>query len=199
MQLEHYETFKQLLATGRRAAASASIKTFIESFANLEEKTVWARNFLDTEQIGHKIRHELYEQVIFPVLLAGYQQKDPWSLRWLARTVQNLHQSDALWRSVGYKTELGFLEELLSLDPDDHQLRKEVLSRHLDWFSYAAHEWPAGILYGQDGASARECEEIRATVAEARALDVENLHGEFLAEFERKLAEYMARIDGLRE
>ena len=194
MNSEAFERFQAQVAIGRRADAAASLAEFIASFADLEEKRRWVQRFLKPEPLGHKIRHELYEHVVFPVLLDGYRREDPWSLRWLIETSQNLYRAHHLWEQIGYKGNHALLTDLVRLCPDDASLRAELLRKNIDWLQNAVHEWPAGILYGHDGATLEECAEIADAVMEARQQDVDGLHAAFLADFEGKLAEYVERL-----
>src|SRR5262249_9460212 len=144
------------------------------------------------ETSDHRIRHELYEHILFPVLLAGYQRRDPWALRYLARTAQNLYHAKSLWAQVGVG-EFELLKELLRLCPDDEQARTDVLAAQLRWFSHCTHEWPAGILHGMNGASVQECEEILEEIALARKLDRARQHAAFLDDVEAKVIAYRSR------
>ena len=87
MTPEHFDRFNHSIESGNRPEAATAIRAFVESFSDLQEKRLWSENYLATARYGHKIRHELYESVIFPALLDGYRRSDPWSLRWLARSV----------------------------------------------------------------------------------------------------------------
>ena len=102
MNSSHYERYKSFISKGLRKEAGAEIRLFIDSFADAAERKAFARWFLENEDFGHKIRHELYEAVIFPALVDGYGERDPWSSYWLARTCQNLYQAKHLWRQVGF-------------------------------------------------------------------------------------------------
>ena len=190
----HFDRFKQAIDSGKRTEAAAALKPFIESFSSLEEKTTWSKWYLENEALGHKIRHEIYEHVVFPVLLDGYRRSDPWSLLWLARTIQNLYQSKQLWEKIEMKTDYALLKELLVLSPQNEQVESELLSKQLEWFRYSAHEWPAGILYGQDGATANQCIEILEEVCLARKINKDALNEVFLSEFESKVREYRQRL-----
>lgn len=194
MNLEHFERFTRLLELGKRHEATIAIRAFIDSFISLEEKRRWSETYLNARVEGKIIRHEIFESVIFPVLLNGYRKSDPWSLRWLARTSENLYKSKQLWREVEMKTEFSFLAELLALYPADEITRIELLAHHVKGLQYAVHEWPSGILYGSDSATIQECDEIFEDLMRARALDLERLHEVFFADFESKLVEYTTRL-----
>jgi hypothetical protein len=147
MEPSHFDRFEQALTTGARVLAAEELRAFIESFTSLEQKAAWSKSYLEQRQSEDQIRHELYERVIFPVLLAGYRKSDPWSLSWLERTVQNLYQSERLWSQVDMKTAYAFAEQLLSVCPEDDEARKSLLSHQIDWFRHCVHEWPVGIVH----------------------------------------------------
>ncbi len=195
---QHFDAFKQYIDSGRRTEAARSIADFVDSFADLEEKIAWTRDYLATEGAGHLVRHELYEQVVFPPLLDGLSRSESWSLWGLARTAQNLYRSDKLWRQVNYMNAQGFLDRLLVQCPGDEKARKALLAALIDGMRYAIHEWPSGILYTHNGATLDECADILQDVAKARELDREQMHSTFLADFERKVGDYMARLQPAR-
>jgi hypothetical protein len=191
----HYEHFKTHLARGDRAGAANHIQRFVASFEAVDDKIAWVKWYLENEDLGHRIRHEIYEHLVFPVLLEGYRQSDPWSLRWLVRTAQNLYRADHLWTQVGRKTEQGLLAQLHTQCPSDDEVRQALLQSHLRDFQYMVHEWPAGILYGHDGASAEECQLILSDLRLARQLDSSHANGAFFDDFENKVTEYQSRLD----
>jgi len=193
MKPELYEQFISLKETGRRAEAKVVLDEFIASFQSLGEKAVWVRAFLERQEFEDKIRHEIYEELVFPVLLEGYSRKDAWSVCNLAKTSQNLYAAKSLHAAVEFRSEFQFLAEAYELEPTE-QIRKYLLDRQIRGFHYSQHEWPAGILYGSNGASLNECDEILQDVAAARTLDRENIHSLFLTEFEIKVKGYKSRL-----
>ncbi len=194
MNAEHFDAFKLYVESGRRAEAARSLADFVSSFVDLEEKISWTRDYLAAEGSERPVRHELYEYVVFPSLLDGLSRSEPWSLWGLARTAQNLYRSDNLWKQVAYMTAEGFLDQLLVQCPDDDRARKALLSELVAGMHHAVHEWPSGILYGHNGATLHECADIVRDLAKARELDRERMYSKFLTDFERKLSEYMDRL-----
>ena len=193
MKPELYEQFISLKEMGRRAEAKVVLDEFIASFQSFGEKAVWVRAFLERQEFEDKIRHEIYEQLVFPVLLEGYSRKDVWSVFNLAKTSQNLYAAKSLHAVVEFRSEFQFLIEAYELEPTE-QVRKYLLDRQIRGFHYSQHEWPAGILYGSNGASLDECDEILQEVTAARILDRENVRSLFLTEFEAKVKEYKSRL-----
>jgi len=194
MEPRHYEAYKTQLALGQRSAASAALVQFIASFATFDSKSAWVRWYLANERWEHRIRHEIYEQLIFPVLLAGYRQGDLWCLRWLIRTVSNIYTGTQLWEQIERKTELTLREELVARAPEDARARRELVDCLVAMFHHNAHEWPRGILYGMDGASASQCLEILAGAQRALELDVERRHQAFIEDFVTKVQLYQQRL-----
>ena len=180
-----YAAFVAKLASGRKEEAKLAIRRFIESFNNLEEKEDWTRRFLSTTKPGTKLRHELYEEVVLPVLMAGYETRDPWSLYWLAQTSRNA-------RYFGRRLDLPSPQELLkeahALDPSSDAIRRDLLCRLLNGFEYMAHEWPAGLLYDPDSPWQTQYWEILAEIKLARELDSSGKYAGRIAKFEEIVA-----------
>lgn len=193
MDLEKYDTFVRMTQQGRRKDATVAVQEFAASFRDLEEKRRWTREYLESGPDLDQIRHELYEQVIFPVLVDGWRRDEPWSLWWLARTGRNYQRSQDLWLQVR-QTPARLLQRLHKMQPDDDKVRLAYLDTQLDWLGFAGHEWPGGILYGMDAANLEQCEGIAELLAETRALDREGRHAEYLDQFEGRLAQYVARL-----
>lgn len=195
MELEHYKQYSYLKTCGLRSEARQHLQQFIDSFTSITEKEQWTRQFLETEEheYSYKIRHELYESVVFPALLSGYQRQDPWSLLWLARTAQNFYKAKHLHEQIDLKTDYGLLKECYSLDPCNSEVKKGLVSIQLQWFQYCIHEYPIGVLYGWHGATFDECQEILSEIKFVRELDTEKVQEEFLNEVQSKVLEYLAR------
>ena len=188
---EQYETAKE---QGNKRLAASLIANFIETFTTDEEREVWTRWYVDNRAVGHAVRHELFEQVLFPVFLAGYKRSDPWCIEMLERCAQNLYKAEHLWSQIGHQTEMQLAELRLELTPNDLQAKARVLRHLIEWFNYCEHEWPAGILYGSDGATEPQCQEILQSLRKARELDEERVHSHYLNQFETKVHQYIHRL-----
>jgi hypothetical protein len=190
MNLTAYDDFVEATHAGKKAAAATAAHVFITSFSTFDEKHAWVVDFLKTYQPQDKIRHELYEQLIFPVLLQSYRASDGWGIRWLAATSQNLYRAKQLWAQLDFITEHGLLKQWSILEPESELARHALLEKMIEGFQYSEHEWPAGILYGMNGANLEQCQEIANAVTEARALDVNGKYNSYLTEFQEKLNSY---------
>ncbi len=194
MDLSSYEEFERLSNAGLRRQAVPYLKAFLASFKDESEREQWTVSFLATHTYGSKMRHEVFEDVVFPVLLAGWQRKDVWSMYWLAGTSQNLYSAKQLWKKYDYPSEFGFLMEAIAIDPDHVDVRAALLNVLLDQMNYAEHEWPAAILSGNEGASLDDCANFAERISLARELDEGISNAGFIDEFERKLRIYQERL-----
>lgn len=189
-----FESYEAAREQGNKRLASSLIADFVASFSTFEERSDWAYWYFANRTFGHTVRHELFEHVIFPVLLKGYKCSDPWSLLWLERCEQNLCKAKQLWAQVNHKTAAQFLEELIAVEPNNLPVKQRLLSHHINGFKYSEHEWPTGILCGMDGANCEQCEEILRSIELANTLDTERAHTNYLAEFESKVRQYLVRL-----
>ena len=192
MKLELYEAYLAHRNAGRKRHANESIRDFVASCSDLSDREAWVRRFLEKGDYEHRIRHEVYAGLIFPVLAEGYARKEFWSVYWLGRTAQNLYAAPSLHAQVEYKVERHFFREAYALNPTD-EVRRCLLSAYVSEFQYCQHEWPAGILCGMDGASLEECAEILRDVAFVRTID-DGAHEALLSEFEGRVLAYMERL-----
>lgn len=188
---EQYEAAKE---SGNKRLASSLLVRFIETFTTDVEREEWTRWYMENRAIGHAVRHELFEHVIFPVLLAGHHRSDLWCIEMLEHCAQNLYKAEHLWSQVGYQTEMQLAERRLDLTPNDPQTKECVLKHLIDWFQYSEHEWPAGILYGSDGATEPQCQEILQSLQKARTLDEGHKYSHYLNDFETKVRQYAHRL-----
>jgi hypothetical protein len=191
MNVELYNQFLSRKAFGDQEGAEHSVYEFCNSFASLEEKLLWTKEFLESGDYGHRIRHELYVRIILPALLDGYRKKDFWCTLWLARTCKNLYRTKDLHAELGHPTDFSLFRECYQIDPSHEEVRTSLLDRQLSWFRYYIHEWPAGVLYGNDGATRGQCEEILKELAFARELDTSHKFLELFDDVELKTREYM--------
>ena len=156
MNLITYAEFVKADRSGRKTAAASAIQAFIGSFESIDEKRAWVVEFLKTFSPGEKIRHELYAEVVFPVLIQSYRNSEAWGIEWLAATIQNLYRARNLWAQIDFITEHGLLRQWRALAPESVSARNALLEKMIEGFEYSEHEWPAGILYGMNGANKEE-------------------------------------------
>lgn len=184
MDESFYVQFLAEQASGRKEEAKIAIRRFVESFNGLEERETWTRKFLSTHKPGTVVRHELYAEVIFPVLFAGYGKRDPWSLYWLAETEQNLAKAAHLAERISSSPQQ-LLLDAHAIAPASDEIGRGLLRSLLHGFEYIAHEWPSGLLYHVDKPRETQYWELLAEIRLARKLDTSGAHTQQLAEFEQ--------------
>ena len=114
------------------------------------------------------VRFPLFERVLLPALADGAKRGTPGCARWLAHLDQALHQADLSLLPQHLRTAEGLLEEAVRLDPEDHLARRRLVERRASYLGYTLHELPTGVLYGKDGATIPECQELLQLLAEFR-------------------------------
>jgi hypothetical protein len=193
-----FEQYEAAKAQGNKRLSTSLLACFIETFETDEQREAWTRWYFDHRPVHFAVRHELFERVIFPVLLTGYQRSDSWSLEMLERCSQNLYKAEHLWAQIDHQTQRQLAERLLELQPDDPRASARVLAHLIAGFRYSEHEWPAGILDGANGATAHASGEILLEVHRARALDVGGMHTAFLDQYDEKVRQYIQRLSNQR-
>ena len=193
MNADLYEQFVSLKDLGKKTEAKAASDLFIASFETLEDKRVWVYSFLEAGEYRNRIRHEIYENLVYPVLLDGYLKRDATSVAWLARTASNLYAIKSPHPLLKHKTDFALFKEAYGLEPNE-RIGADLLNTLINGFSFSQHEWPAGILDGINGANIEQCEDILQDVKFARNLDHQRKYEGYLSEFEAKVHEYIKRL-----
>ena len=160
-----YTEFRNCADRGDRERAARLVGQFIESFENETERRTWVREFLESGDYGHKIRHELYRDLIFPELYQGYRLNDPWSLYFLAQTIQNIYGARELHKGLDQETDYSLLLSCHRIAPDFRDVRTQLLKRVSSSIRFAIHEWPSGLLC--------KIEDLESELSFARTLDAE--------------------------
>ena len=197
MNIDHLHKFEEYLDRGLKKEASRSVRAFISSLDSEEEIYAWVWEYLpNLDKNRHsRIRHELFHEVIFPVLKAGYENGDFKSTLWLGKLSQNLYQAQKLHEELDWVTELGFYNKAYDIDPDNDDVRLLLLDSLVSWLQYTEHEWPVGILYGNNGATLEQCQEIAGEVQRVLSMDKKYQYSEFIKQYNKKLCQYRARLN----
>ena len=192
MNIEHFYKFEEYLDKGLKKEATESIKKFIASLKNSKETADWVWKYLPklNQNCHARVRHELFHEVIFPVLHLGYQRKQFKSTLWLGKLSQNLYQNKTLHACVDWMTELDFYREAYELAPNDNEARLLLLNAIVSRLRHSEHEWPSGILYGNHGATLEQCHGIAEDVKNVLAMDKKHQYDDFISQYNQKLRQY---------
>lgn len=188
MNIEYFKELLDCQEKGLKKQAAQAVRQFISSFENDAEKADWVWSILENlkENPSLKIRYELWQELIIPVLIEGYKHNNISAIFWLSA----INYNDDLIKESPFD----MLKRYLELDPNDNKARKLMLTRIVDWLSYCIHEWPCGILYNNDAANLEQCQEMRDDIAFGKSLDKENKFSELFEDVAKKLHEYEARL-----
>jgi hypothetical protein len=185
----HYENL------GMKQKAKEAVADFIHSFNNFEEKETWTKEYLpNLKRNKHsRIRNELFEEILFPVLLHAYENKNVSLMLWLAKTSQNFYQNKKLWEKIDYKTDLEIIKECYEIDSNNNEVIDMYLELEIRGMQYSIHEWPTGILNGNNFAAKDECKMILKEIPFFHKLDKDNKYFDYIQNYENCVKEYLER------
>jgi hypothetical protein len=168
-----WEAYEAAEGRAPRAQKLQALDAFLDVLAALPpvEWYPWARSIAKQvvdDGVNLVIRRPLFERAVFPALLDGYQARLPGSARWLAGLSQQLLGCPACCARLqpDETTELGLLLAAVRHDSGDRWSRLRLIERIADRLRFSLHEVPAGVLYGMDGASSEQCQELEADLEE---------------------------------
>ena len=196
MNIKYYEEYLHYKNIGIKTKAKEYIDNFIHSFKNYDEKELWTIEYLpkiDFDSNG-RVRNELFEEIIFPVLWNGYNNKNIELMIWLTKLEQNYCQNLRIWKKMDYKSSTQIINECYEIAPNNEDILDLYLELEIASISYSIHEWPSGILNGNDGATKDECKNLLDKIPFFHKLDRNKKYFEFINDFEDKLKEYMERL-----
>lgn len=196
MDEQHFLNYQVSEKAGLKRQAKESIHLFCNSFASLDEKETWVRANIASlaTNSASRIRHELYEQVVFPVLAAGYEKNDAYCLHWLGRTGENLISARDLHDLVDGLGPSEYHKRAFALDSETVEIRRFYLGAMMNEFNFIEHEWPLGLLIGPP--TKENCDAFEKRLSFAKSLDVEGHETARLKQLSERLAEYRQRYDG---
>jgi hypothetical protein len=201
MNIEFYNEFIIFSRKGIRAKAKECINNFINSFDNFTEKELWTKEYLpklEKTRTGY-IRNELFEEIIFPVLLNGYKNKDISLMIWLVKLDNNYYRNKKIWKKINFKSSLEIIKECYEIDGNNNEIIDLYLSMEIKGIKYALHEWPCGILIDSHGMTLEDCkEELLKEIPIIRKLDINRRYTDFIDDYENKLKEYIKRLEKLK-
>ena len=105
------------------------------------------------------IRQPLFKHLIYPILSDKVEQSNVNAIKGLLKLNQHLVSYQGYTKDTKYSS-WTLLEKGLSISPDDRQLLELYESKTREYLNYTLHEIPTGVLYGSDGATIEQCEEL---------------------------------------
>lgn len=180
-----------------------ALERFIDALLD-EDEVTWHQWALDlAAQVSDAgadvpIRFPLVARVLLPALTDGVLRGVPGCMRWLACFSGGSPSDIRLPEHL--RTTVGLLKEAIRIDPADQISRDRLVHLWAQTFEYSLHELPAGVLYGHNGATIPECDELLVFLQEFRVyeagLDQPSRFAELVAECDlhfRSYREYLAQ------
>lgn len=173
--------------THLRSKVRLALDQFIAGVLALpeEERKSWALRtawLVADEGQDIPIRLPLFRSVLLPALIEGVIERRPGCARWLAHFEElSCKCGQARAQLPEYlQTSWGLLKEALLLDSNDDNARKRLVRLESSYLAYCLHELPSGILYGADGATIPQCEELSDILADfIEQVELAGLHDDY--------------------
>ncbi len=138
----------------------------LEEFINNIKANKTALNLQDTldivhnlQQSGITIRQPLFLHVIYPVLTTGINSNNIDAIKSLLGLFEYFGNYEDLMNDKRFSN-WTLLTKGLELAPNDNELLNMYERKQKDYFEYTLHELPTGVLYGSDGATIEQCNEL---------------------------------------
>ena len=193
MNIEYFNEFIKNEKLGIKAKTKDCVNKFVQSFENYSEKELWTKEYLSKleENSNGSIRNELFEEIIFPVLLNGYNNKNIPLMIWLVKLSQNYYQNNRIWKKLNYKSDIEIIKECYTIDPNNIEIIDLYLELEINRIDFSMHEWPYGILFGNSFATIDECKILLEKISFLNKLDRNKKYKEYINLYENRIKEYM--------
>ena len=169
MDIELWNAYKKANALGVKADAKKYVLAFIESCNETDAIREWVYAELQNLPDHYpRMRHEVFEALVYPILIEDMAREEPWAFFWNGALSQNFMSNKNLYVASKYEGSTYYFERAFELRPDEDKFRLGLLSDMLRWFDYIEHEWPLGLLVTKDYVP-----QLLLDVAKARELDKE--------------------------
>jgi hypothetical protein len=172
---ELWEDYLRAEALGTRTDKLARLEVFLDRFAAqaAETRSSWAleiaRQVVD-DGVDLPIRMPLFRRALFPALREAILQRMPGAARWLAGLSQHVYRARDCWFQLpaNCQTEVGLLKLALQHDATDERSRVKLVHVQARHLAFTLHEVPSGVLYGMNGATIEECQDLQLELADFR-------------------------------
>jgi hypothetical protein len=170
-----WRRYRELEEHGVRAAVLDALTAFVARIevAPPDLRRRWTDECLRSSfdpKTGFRVRAPLFQRVLFPELQARYAAGDADAARSLAQLAQHLFRYREGWESLGFPGEVDLWKEAYRRDPSSEEARAKVVDSTALFIQYTLHELPVGVLYGPDGATLEQCDDLIAELAFFRGL-----------------------------
>ena len=185
-----YEEYCRQKEAGNRSKVNQAANDFVTEFTRMPNT-----GFIISlcESVEHKLNHLIWRGIVFPFVKIE-MENNPAAIKCLIQTIQNLYSDRTAHAEFGWVTEDQLTIKYLSICPTDKLAIARRRGQLSSWLAYTIHEWPSGVLYGKDGATILECDEILAAVDELKAVDSDKKYKALCEEVIEKTTLYRNRL-----
>jgi hypothetical protein len=193
MNIEYFNEYLKYEQMGIKSKGKECLNSFINSFENYNEKLLWTIEYLPELKFNknNRIRNELFEEIVFPVLLEGYNNRNIKLMIWMVKLNQNFTQNEKLWKKINYVSNLSLIRECYEMEPDNTEIVDLYLEIIIEKILFRIHEWPYGILIGNTFAEKDECKKLLEEIPLLNKLDRNKKYSELIMEYESIINEYI--------
>jgi hypothetical protein len=189
--LEQYLRFDAL---GLKLKTTQAVLSLVDAVSCMEAKVSWTRDNLDRLPLNRqgRIRHEIFENIIFPGLLDGFKNGDSEASYLLGSYAQNLYANPSIFEQVSERSALDFFRIAFQYDTSSARYQHAYLSSIIKDLEYVFHEWPAGILIDPSNFS-DALFELKGELSIALSLDRDKQYTTQLVEWREATEQYELR------
>ncbi len=182
-----FVTFKQ---RGLRNEAIQAAQRVVEEYVDSPRDDFPIMLCSDVE---FKINHILWRGIVLPFVKPRLHD-DPRAIKCLIATIQNFYSDKSAMKELAGVHEEQLILRYLEFCPHDEwaiERRRRLL---VNWLEYTIHEWPAGVLYDNNGADESQCREILDAVQDLREIDKAGEYTTFCDDVQAKTVKYLKRL-----
>jgi hypothetical protein len=170
-----WRRYREAENRGDRATILRALTAFVARIetAPASVRGVWTDECLraaSNPKDALRIRAPLFQRVLFPELKSRYLAGDAASARALAEFSQELFRYREGWAGLGWPGEVDLWKEAYRRDPSSDVTRVKLVASTARFIQYTLHELPAGVLYGNNGATVEQCKDLETELAFFRGL-----------------------------
>ncbi|MEO9684003.1 MAG: hypothetical protein ABJF86_18640 [Tateyamaria sp.] len=172
----------------------------IDAVPSLDAKTVWTQNNLDRLPLNrtNRIRHEIYESIVFPVLKAKFGRDEPDASYLLGKYWQNLVTMRSLSEQMNHRSATDFFRIAFELEPSSVRYRHAYLTSLINDLNFTFHEWPTGILIDHTNWQ-EDIQRLKEQLSLAGSLDKDRRFSADLADWFEVSQQYETRLAEQRQ
>lgn len=195
LQEELLEQFLRFDKLGMRREAREAVLNLVASVCGSNAEDAWTRDNLDRLPLNNasRIRHEIFQSVVFPSLKAKVERGDPEASYLLGKHFQNLISDSALHERIGYRSNTELFRDAYNSNPSSAKYGGAYLDSVIETLRYTFHEWPTGILIEHTNWR-QELRGLRATLSLAMSLDRRGEYKGILAKWSQITDQYEDRL-----